>query len=1062
MSPASFARSPGTVRRLCVSFLLLFGLQGAASAQDDSAVTNVHQIRLLASQTTDANYAIRLEGAIWWADPAQDMLVLKDDSGAEELQVELSGDFVRPGQRVRLEGNGTITRTAGGFRIGPLGPVVDNNGVHGMVEKTGSVYLEAGKNPLRVDWFNGTENYGLKVEYEGPSLPRQKIPDSALFRVDDKTGAGNWVNGLNFRCCDAPGEALPDFDKSTPLKTGTVDNFDLRAIIHPDHIGLSFTGFLDVPQSGFYTFYTTSDDGSRLFVGKPTLHAQVIGRTGFPRPHRFFAGAMLRDEELGQWAEVEGRVAFFSEQAGGAKLELSSGTGRMWAVVAAGGPALTPAALLNKHVRVTGYMQPAFTADGQKVLVTLLVPGADEITVLDSPLPVVENPDTNSTELPLLASAVEVHRLKREEAQRGYPVKIKGVITSVLPEHQAFTIQDTTRGLYVVDFSESRSDLPRIGELVEIEGKTDSLFFAPVVYASRVVSLGAGVLPEAVRPTWDQLINGSMDAQYVEIQGILTDVKSNNVVLFTRDGLINSYVRVNGMEPGDLKPFEDALVRIRGCMFATWNGTTHRVNVGQIRILGADVTVDQPAPADLFSTPAKTAAELLLFDPQASDLQRIKVSGQIIGSRNTEYFMMDGTNGVRFELREAADLKAGDLRAGDLVEVVGFPELSSASPVLREAVAKKTGRALLPPPRDVDQNQLVSADNDSTRVRIKAWLVSQRNTAAGQTLELRSGLRTFLAWLPFSGNLAPDAPVGSRLELTGTYASQGGNRAASRDASFFELLINSPLDIKMLARPPWWTLERLLIILGALACGLAVTVLWITQLRRKVEQRTSELEIEIRERQRVEQQRALEQERARIAQDLHDELGSGLTEISMLGARARPAVALDEKRGGFLEQIGEKSRQLISALDEIVWAMNPSHDSVASMVSYFSIYADRFLGLANITWRLEGPFARDDQAVDSRHRHQLFLAFKEALANVVHHSGASEVRFNLRATNGHIELTIADNGRGLADGARTAAMDGVNNMRTRLEKLGGRFEMKSPAGSGTTVRFEVPSNSPAT
>ena len=176
-----------------------------------------------------------------------------------------------------------------------------------------------------------------------------------------------------------------------------------------------------------------------------------------------------------------------------------------------------------------------------------------------------------------------------------------------------------------------------------------------------------------------------------------------------------------------------------------------------------------------------------------------------------------------------------------------------------------------------------------------------------------------------------------------------------KDAAFFELLLNSPLDVRMLARPPWWTLERLLVILGALACVLAVTLLWITQLHHKVEQRTAELEIQIRERQRVEQQRALEQERARIAQDLHDELGSGLTEISMLEARARPAFGLDEKRGRYLGQMGEKARQLVSALDEIVWAVNPTHDSVGSMVSYFSLYADRFLGLANIAWRLDGP-----------------------------------------------------------------------------------------------------------
>ncbi len=88
----------------------------------------------------------------------------------------------------------------------------------------------------------------------------------------------------------------------------------------------------------------------------------------------------------------------------------------------------------------------------------------------------------------------------------------------------------------------------------------------------------------------------------------------------------------------------------------------------------------------------------------------------------------------------------------------------------------------------------------------------------------------------------------------------------------------------------------------------------------------------------------MEQERARIAQDLHDELGSGLTEISMLGARARSASAPVEKRGRYLEQMGEKARQMVTALDEIVWAMNPTHDSLASMVSYFSLYADRFLG----------------------------------------------------------------------------------------------------------------------
>ena len=99
-----------------------------------------------------------------------------------------------------------------------------------------------------------------------------------------------------------------------------------------------------------------------------------------------------------------------------------------------------------------------------------------------------------------------------------------------------------------------------------------------------------------------------------------------------------------------------------------------------------------------------------------------------------------------------------------------------------------------------------------------------------------------------------------------------------------------------------------------------------------------------------------------------------------------------------------------------------------------------------------------DHAVDSRHRHQLFLAFKEALTNVVRHSGATEVRVSIALEAGEVRLAIADNGRGLPADARTEEMDGVANMRSRLEKLGGRFEVTSEPGRGTRLRFCLPAS----
>src|SRR5262249_2155917 len=152
--------------------------------------------------------------------------------------------------------------------------------------------------------------------------------------------------------------------------------------------------------------------------------------------------------------------------------------------------------------------------------------------------------------------------------------------------------------------------------------------------------------------------------------------------------------------------------------FATWDANTHQVRVGEIRVFSASITVVEPAPADVFAIGLKRASELLLFDPRASALRPVKVSGQIVHERAGEYFMMDGNNGVRFIPKEAAQFQVGDL-----VEVVGFPSLTGPSPVLQEAVARKTGTAGLPAPRPLSAEGLFRAENDATRVRVEGALV---------------------------------------------------------------------------------------------------------------------------------------------------------------------------------------------------------------------------------------------------------------------------------------------------------------------------------------------------
>lgn len=253
--------------------------------------------------------------------------------------------------------------------------------------------------------------------------------------------------------------------------------------------------------------------------------------------------------------------------------------------------------------------------------------------------------------------------------------------------------------------------------------------------------------------------------------------------------------------------------------------------------------------------------------------------------------------------------------------------------------------------------------------------------------------------------------------------------------------------------------RRLLPLVALLAAGLILAGFWISRLRRNVAERSAALGAQIQERQKAEQQRLMEQERSRIAHDLHDELGADITEISMLATRAQGDPGGDEGRV-CLEQMVEKTREMVAKLEEIVWAMNPRHDSLGAMVSYITFFADRLLGLANIKLVVDAAGTASELELEARVRHQLFLVFKEALANVIRHSGATEVRLEIRVQERLLRIVVADNGRGFREPFPPAAgHEGIVSMRRRMEKLGGTFSISGESGQGTTVIFSAPLDS---
>jgi signal transduction histidine kinase len=850
----------------------------------------------------------------------------------------------------------------------------------------------------------------------------------------------NQLDGLNYQCYEGWWNEVPDFRGLKPLKTGTVDNFNLEVRTRDEGVGLHFYGFFVTPHDGTYTFFLNSDDGSRLSIGLPDVELKILGNDPLPAPHKLFVGQILDMTMSDTWGQFEGKVTKVWLADGGFRMELSVGSAHL-EVVFTGKTAMPEFLEPNSLVRVTGFCQAARNVQGLKVPGRLLLADIKQIELVSRPTSAAVA-STNNTGLPLLTTAVEIHRLKRSEAQREYPAIIRGVVTSIDPSGLGITIQDTTGGLY----AQGPINV-RVGEFVEAEGVTDPGDFAPLLKLHRITCLGEGLMPEPTLPAWDQLLNGSLDAQYVEIEGIVTSVTANDVQILTHGGLITAELQ-DGVSEAELGNYQNKLVQIRGVLLANWNGQSHQVLLGVFRIFTPNITVETSMPTDVFSSPLKTPTDLLLFDPEAGLFQPVRMSGQIVHVGEDICYMMSGTNGVRFVPNSQVTLQAGDT-----VVVAGYPQLGGDSPLLRDVSVHKTGWSKLPEARRLSSGNVANANYDSTRVRVDGVLTGISDASTNQFLEIQNGSQNFVAQLNGAQAYLSSLPIGCHLELTGVYSVESGNHALARPVSSFDLLLDSSADIKILARPPWWTLRRLLITMGLLACVLIAALIWITQLHRKVDARTIQLQAQIEKRQRAEQHRAMEQERARIAQDLHDELGSGLTEVSMLAAVTDTAVS-----NQLLEQIADRSRNMVSALDEIVWAMNPKHDSLQSLGSYFCLYADRFLKPANINCRLIGTLNLPEQALNPIHRNDFFLAFKEALTNVVRHSGASEVRLNFCIIGNRLRVSLADNGTGLQPKGPTTEMDGLANMQRRLEKVGGRFAIVSQAGRGTTLRFYIPLN----
>ena len=212
--------------------------------------------------------------------------------------------------------------------------------------------------------------------------------------------------------------------------------------------------------------------------------------------------------------------------------------------------------------------------------------------------------------------------------------------------------------------------------------------------------------------------------------------------------------------------------------------------------------------------------------------------------------------------------------------------------------------------------------------------------------------------------------------------------------------------------------------------------------------------------QAIERQNALERERTRIARDIHDQVGANLTKIGIQTGQLGRQPGMPAEAQTLVQEVAETTREMLQSMDEIVWAINPRNDTLESAINYLIHYTRDYLRPAGISYQLDLPVDLPVLPLSTQVRHNLFMAFKEALNNAVKHGHPRNIRLVLELQPHELKLAVEDDGCGFTPATSRDGADGLDNMRQRLKSLGGQCLIESAPGRGTRVTFQLPRQIP--
>jgi hypothetical protein len=481
---------------------------------------------------------------------------------------------------------------------------------------------------------------------------------------------------------------------------------------------------------------------------------------------------------------------------------------------------------------------------------------------------VVQGAAREASQLQVFTRVDQIRRLTIEEANRGYPVHIRAVVTFYRPALQQtptesvppdLFVQDSTAGIWVN--APSTGPRLRVGQFIELEGVTEALDFAPQVGKPRWKTLGEAPLPEARRVSFERMMSTAEDSQWVEIEGLVRYAAIDDLHLTLELAVAGG--RLNVLIPKSEQPLPnwliDADVRVHGACGSLFNDKNQLTGVVLYTPSLRQVDIIKPAPADPFSAPVKHLTEVQRFAPQDALGHRIRVQGIISYQDPGKIaYIFDGKNGLQITTRQSHKF-----RLGDRVDAVGFPRVSNLDPILEDSILRRVGTAAPPTPLPATAEQILTGSYNGLPVSVEGLMLDKSLLSGKQILVLKSADTVFYASMSHP-EIAPRLlalRADSSLRVTGVCEVK---RDESGAVQTFQVLLRSVDDIAVTQMPSWWTAERAQAAFGVLSLAGCIVLAWVFILRRQVRKQTRVIT------QRLEREAALEQRYQNLIENAND------------------------------------------------------------------------------------------------------------------------------------------------------------------------------------------------